>query len=476
MLKEALDNFSAYQSQDGARGRRWTLVFHTSCVYYLEEDLQAAAALRNFDWVVPDNVRWELLLLCKYSRFSRFRSNAKLILDKAQRSGTAVCWDLEDLYQPAASSGRSRPQRMPGDICRDGMIFAFGNPLKEEEFLRRTPAWQGDYYIVFTKANWRMDRDASVQRIADVKNTVLCQTKAITAAEQEFRLDMDTVYLLWKDRVENIRVSDLRLCGDMVGNYSHIYLVPGRTDLLLKIYRRGPLDDVFQEKLRCLKKYGEVWESMPILFPIALLTTANGTVIGYAMRRAYGITLRELMHSGWREYRADGRVVDHNVDTIFFRLTLLLIELHCSGFIVNDLSYNNVIVGADDQVYLVDCDSFQLGTYPGGMMTRYYRHPGIQGNPYARLREPIHEYFAYAVLLQQCYMGLDNPLGRTEDCSDPSWGDIPFDPNRNYSADTLASWNAPGAFRYREGMLSEFTFQKNLSFGAWLRILELFCP
>ena len=49
MLKEALDNFSAYQSQDGARGRRWTLVFHTSCVYYLEEDLQAAAALRNFD-------------------------------------------------------------------------------------------------------------------------------------------------------------------------------------------------------------------------------------------------------------------------------------------------------------------------------------------------------------------------------------------------------------------------------------------
>ena len=134
-----------------------------------------------------------------------------------------------------------------------------------------------------------MDRDASVQRIADVKNTVLCQTKAITAAEQEFRLDMDTVYLRWKDRVENIRVSDLRLCGDMVGNYSHIYLVPGRTDLLLKIYRRGPLDDVFQEKLRCLKKYGEVWESMPILFPIALLTTANGTVIGYAMRRAYGI-------------------------------------------------------------------------------------------------------------------------------------------------------------------------------------------
>ena len=210
--------------------------------------------------------------------------------------------------------------------------------------------------------------------------------------------------------------------------------------------------------------------------PFAVVSSAIGTVIGYAMRRAYGITLRELMHSGWREYRADGRVVDHNVDTIFFRLTLLLIELHCSGFIVNDLSYNNVIVGADDQVYLVDCDSFQLGTYPGGMMTRYYRHPGIQGNPYARLREPIHEYFAYAVLLQQCYMGLDNPLGRTEDCSDPSWGDIPFDPNRNYSADTLASWNAPGAFRYREGMLSEFTFQKNLSFGAWLRILELFCP
>lgn len=107
-------------------------------------------------------------------------------------------------------------------------------------------------------------------------------------------------------------------------------------------------------------------------------------------------------------------------------------------------------------------------------MMRYYRHPDIQGDLYANLRDPVYEYFAYAVLLQQCYMGLDNPLGKTEEYPSPGWDEVPFDPERNYSDSVLESWNQPEARNYRVGMFSELTFQEDLSFGAWLRIQEFF--
>ena len=477
MLKEALRNFVTYQtSLYGGRGKKWVLVLHTSCVCYAEADLRAAAEMPEFYWIVPDNVRCELQLLCKESRFPNFQKNAKLILDKVQQSSVEnfQLWDLEELYLPHEKSGRTRPLRVPGDICRYSMIFAFGNPLKEDEFLRRTPDWPGDYYILFIKT-WNPNEVASIQRIKDVKGYPLIHPQAITPAKQEIRLNMRAIYYLESSgRMESVRASDLKQCKDMAGNYSHIYSVSSHPDWLLKIYRRGPLDEAFQKKLRSMTAYGQVGENVPALFPIALLTTADGTVVGYAMRKAQGVTLRQLMHDGWRERRAGGWFIDHELNVILHNLTLLLIELHSLGFIVNDLSFNNIIVDEQDQVYLVDCDSFQMRGYPGGQMTRYYRHPDIQGDLYANLRDPVYEYFAYAVLLQQCYMGLDNPLGKTEEYSNPGWDEVSFDPERNYSDSVLESWNQPEARNYRVGMFSELTFQEDLSFGAWLRIQEFF--
>ena len=131
-----------------------------------------------------------------------------------------------------------------------------------------------------------------------------------------------------------------------------------------------------------------------------------------------------------------------------------------------------------DRVYLVDTDSFQMRNYPGGTMTSYYRHPGVRGNLYATLRDPVYEYFAYAALQQQCYMGLHNPLGdppeRREGDPEPDWDNTPFDPDRNYPDSALEIWNDPAVFGYRKGMLREFTFQRDLSFGAWLRIQNFF--
>lgn len=478
MLVHALRNFVASRPY-GERGKKWALVLHTSCVCYGEDDLREAAKMPEFYWIVPDNVRCELRLLREESRFPKFRRNATRILNKAQQS--SVEWDLEDLYLPYEKSGLSRPLWVPSDICSYSMIFAFGNPLKEAEFLRRTPNWPGDYYILFIKT-WNPDEiGAHIEKIEIAKDYPLIQPKVITPATQKtLPDDTETYYLELSSGKERIRGSDLdseKCVGK--GGYAQIYPVPGHPDLVLKFYTYAPLDAVFQQKLRCMMVYGQAWKNVPVMFPVALLTNANGAVVGYAMRKAQGVTLKELLDFRWREKRrADGSFVSHEPDVILRNLTLLLIELHSLGFIVNDLSYFNIIVDEQDRVYLVDTDSFQMCDYPGGQMTPYYRHPCVKGNLHATLRDPVYEYFAYAVLQQQCYTGLYNPLGdppdRREGDPEPDWNNTPFDPERNYPDSALEIWNDPEVRGYRRGMRGEFTFKHDLSFGAWLRIQNFF--
>lgn len=475
MLTQALRNFVANRiSLYGQRGEKWALILHTSCVCYGEDDLRAAAEMPEFYWIVPDNVRYELQLLREESRFPNFRRNAKLILDKVQQSSieSFQWWDLEDLYLPYEKSGLSRPLWVPSDICSCSMIFAFGNPLKEEEFLRRTPDWPGDYYILFNKT-WDPNEVASIQNIRAVKDYPLIHPQVITPGTQEISPDTiktETYYLELSSGKERIPGSDLKELNDIHGNYAKIYAVPRHPDLVLKFYRYAPLDAVFERKLRCMMAYGVAGKNVPVQFPVALLTTADGTIVGYAMRKAQGITLRTLLTTPTSR--------GHDLNLILRNLTLLLIELHSLGFIVNDLSYNNIMVDDQDRVYLVDTDSFQMCDYPGGTMTSYYRHPGVRGNLYATLRDPVYEYFAYAVLQQQCYMGLHNPLGdppeRREGDPEPDWDNTPFDPDRNYPDSALGIWNSLEALGYRTGMLREFTFQEDLSFGAWLRIQNFF--
>lgn len=476
MLVHALRNFVASRPYE-EQGKKWVLVLHTSCVYYGEDDLHAAAEMPEFYWIVPDNVRCELQLLREESRFPNFQKNAKLILDKVQQSSAEhllwwQLWNLEDLYLPHEKSGRTRLLRVPGGICRRSMIFAFGNPLKEEEFLRRTPNWPGDYYILFNKT-WNPDEVASIQNIRAVKDYPLIHPQVITPGTQEISLDTikaETYYLELSSGKERIPGSDLEKLNDTHGGYSYICAVPRHPDLVLKLYKYAPLDAVFERKLRCMMAYGEAGKNVPVQFPVALLTTADGTIVGYAMRKVQGITLRTLLTP------AASR--GHHLNLILRNLTLLLIELHSLGFIVNDLSYNNIMVDDQDRVYLVDTDSFQMRNYPGGPMTSYYRHPDVRGNLYATLRDPVYEYFAYAALQQQCYMGLHNPLGdppeRREGDPDPDWDNTPFDPERNYPDSSLRIWNSPEARDYRTGMLHEFTYQRDLSFGAWLRIQNFF--
>lgn len=476
MLTQALRNFVANRSAlYGEQGKKWALVLHTSCVCYGEDDLRTAAEMPEFYWIVPDNVRCELQLLREESRFPNFRRNAKRILDKAQQNSIVNFqgWDLEDLYLPYEKSGRSGPLWWPGQICPYSMIFAFGNPLKEDEFLRRTPNWPEDHYILFIKT-WNSDEvGAHIQKIETAKACPRIQPQVITPGTQEISPDTiktETYYLELSSGKERIPGSDLKELNDIHGNYAKIYAVPRHPDLVLKFYRYAPLDAVFERKLRCMIGYGQAGKNVPVQFPVALLTTADGTIVGYAMRKVQGITLRTLLTTPASR--------GHDLNLILRNLTLLLIELHSHGFIVNDLSYNNIMVDDQDRVYLVDTDSFQMCDYPGGTMTSYYRHPGVRGNLYATLRDPVYEYFAYAVLQQQCYMGLHNPLGdppeRREGDPEPDWDNTPFDPDRNYPDSALGIWNSLEALGYRMGMLREFTFQEDLSFGAWLRIQNFF--
>ena len=192
------------------------------------------------------------------------------------------------------------------------------------------------------------------------------------------------------------------------------------------------------------------------------------------MPKCEGSALRDYVLTGWK---------GHDLELILKRLILLLLELHNLHIIVNDLSGNNILIDDSDHVSIVDCDSFQLLHYPGGAVTEIYRHPEISSQHFRdSLREPRHEYFAFAVLVFQCLF-YDIPLRQRQDTAEDielNWTNASFpldvitgpEQAKKANPDILRLWEQqPEAIR--RIFSDEFLFRGDHSLGAWIRALEL---
>ena len=74
--------------------------------------------------------------------------------------------------------------------------------------------------------------------------------------------------------------------------------------------------------------------------------------------------------------------------------------LHQSGVLLGDINLNNLLMVSPREVWLVDCDSYQVGGYPCPVGKSQFVPPELQGKRFSELlRTPGNEAFAVATLL-----------------------------------------------------------------------------
>lgn len=165
-----------------------------------------------------------------------------------------------------------------------------------------------------------------------------------------------------------------------------------------KIYAREKLTDTKCNKLQLM--LSKSIQLKGVCFPVALIKNEANETVGFLMPRAKGYELGKSVFMP--------KVLQKKFptwtrrETIQLCLTILekIAYLNEHGIILGDINGQNILVESPDEVFLVDCDSYQIGNYPCPAGTDHFTAPEAQGRGYSTfLRTQAMENFAIATLL-----------------------------------------------------------------------------
>ena len=137
-----------------------------------------------------------------------------------------------------------------------------------------------------------------------------------------------------------------------------------------------------------------------VCLPKALLYNSCNEFVGYLMDKADGEKLRclytkPLFQKKFPHWKKR--------DLVELCITILakISYLHNKGVILGDINPDNILVKTPKDIYLVDCDSYQVGEFPCPVGTIPFTPPELQdkGHYDSYLRTIGNENFAVAVLL-----------------------------------------------------------------------------
>ena len=165
-----------------------------------------------------------------------------------------------------------------------------------------------------------------------------------------------------------------------------------------KIYAQDKLTDTKCNKLQLM--LSKSIQLKGVCFPVALINNEANETVGFLMPRAKGYELGKSVFMP--------KVLQQKFptwtrrETIQLCLTILekIAYLNERGIILGDINGQNILVESPDEVYFVDCDSYQIGSYPCPAGTDHFTAPEAQGRDYSTfLRTQAMENFAIATLL-----------------------------------------------------------------------------
>lgn len=171
-----------------------------------------------------------------------------------------------------------------------------------------------------------------------------------------------------------------------------------RTPYVAKIYRREKNTVLKAEKIHRLTQHP--LNCTGICAPVRMLFTMQNEFVGYLMPRAQGhdllrcLMVRPLLEkrfAGWKK-----------ADLVQLCITILekIQFLHDRNIILGDINLSNIKVVSPTEVYLVDCDSYQVEDLPCPVGQVNFTAPEIQGRRFNEfLRTKGNEYFAVSTML-----------------------------------------------------------------------------
>jgi hypothetical protein len=192
----------------------------------------------------------------------------------------------------------------------------------------------------------------------------------------------------------------------------------GSGQFVVKIYRVGKtlaFKNAQQQRQPKLRNFPRGLPSN-VASPVALVFNREGEVIGYVM--ALVPDAAPLIKLKRKEYRDAHGISIFRLLKIFANLRNLVRSLHALGVVIGDLNDKNVLVGKNDEVFLIDADSLQFGPWkcvalvPGFADSRIIRIK--PGDPKQTLQltadfDELSDWLAYDVMLCQVLLGT-NPM------------------------------------------------------------------
>lgn len=411
MLYDELKKLS-YMRPNG----EYYLVFHTSILNFSQIMLDKIANELPYEWLLPENVFYELTLL---KRSKLFGKKAEQILDLAKKKhafdtngNPILCCNLEDFYAPQNEITKfaERYTSLLLFSANANYIFIFGNQLKLKEFL--TYIADRKNYFVFFHNRWSQNGYSSEDTITDVataKNWISlldCERLAKNVIEKKRILKkIDSEALITARNADDGFLRYYRMSEDVnSGGEGWIFTATGDPNMILKLYKEK-LSANHLRKIKHLIKISTMNHLETylkyVMFPRELLYVEDEPV-GIGITKVRGCSLTDA-------------IVDPDAEVDLVKvikdLALTLLELNLCYIQVADLDMDNLMLDIHGNVYLIDTDSFQYMHYGSGVLIRPdYRHKDLV-NKNTILYLPMHQDFAFCVLLFKLLVcGTSSPL------------------------------------------------------------------
>ena len=153
-----------------------------------------------------------------------------------------------------------------------------------------------------------------------------------------------------------------------------------------------------------------------IISPRELLTDKQGLIVGYAMPFITGA--ETLLTYGDIQYRESMNISNNEIKDIFVHLHKTLKSLHNHGIVIGDFNDLNTLI-KNQQVYMIDTDSYQFGSFMSTMYTEKFVDPLIcdiitKGKEsfwtMTKNHNPLGDWYAFSALLFKTLLFVD-PYG-----------------------------------------------------------------
>ena len=194
-----------------------------------------------------------------------------------------------------------------------------------------------------------------------------------------------------------LKIGELKLSQKIGGKGEGTAYKCNIQDKVCKIYHPNNITNFRLMKLlemqrRKIKIKGVCWPEEILYY--------NKHFVGYLMNEAKGYELQTSVMNPMVIRDKFPQWERKELVSLCLSILRIVKELHLSNIIIGDLNATNILVNNFNNIYFIDCDSFQIMDYPCPVGTPYFTPREIQGKKYSTfLRTKEHDMFAVTTLM-----------------------------------------------------------------------------